>query len=132
MKRVRRLPRRGKKLASEEQALVAANACLDLKAEDIVILKVAPLTAYADFLVIASGRSTRQAQSIADKVQRAIYASGSRPVGVEGERDGNWILIDWGAVIVHVFYAPVREFYELEKLWGDAEIIPFPPPAAKK
>ncbi|HUT55560.1 MAG TPA: ribosome silencing factor [bacterium] len=132
MKRLRRSPRRGKKLASEEQALVAANACLDMKAEDIVVLRVAELTAYADFLVITSGRSTRQAQSIAERVQRAIAAAGSRPVGIEGEREGNWILVDWGAVIVHVFYAPVREFYDLEKLWGDAPRLTFPGPHARK
>jgi ribosome-associated protein len=132
MRKIRRAPRRGEKIVSEDKALLAANAAFDTKALDIVIFKVAKLTAYTDYLVIASARSTRQAQSVADNVRSAIAAAGSRPVGVEGEREGNWILIDWGDVIVHVFYAPVREFYELDKLWGDAERIPFPLPGERK
>jgi len=107
-------------------ARLAANAAFDMKAEDIVVLQVSELTAYTDFLVIASGRSTRQTQSIAENVQRAIAKAGSRPLGREGEREGNWILIDWGSVIIHVFSSPVREFYELEKLWGDAPRVSWP------
>ena len=116
-------PTRRKKippLESEPRARLAAQAARDMKAEDIVILKVAELVNYTDFFVIASGRSTKQAQAIAENVLKTIHQHHSRPLGVEGERDGNWILIDWGAVIVHIFHHPVRAFYEIEKLYGEA------------
>jgi len=123
MKGKRRARTSAGELTSVEMARLAANAAYDTKAEDIVVLKVEGIVDYTDYLVIASGRSTRQAQSIAENVRKAIAGCGGRIIGIEGEREGNWILIDWGSVIVHVFYAPVREFYELEKLWGDAKKI---------
>lgn len=104
-------------------ARIAARAAHDMKAIDIIVLKVAGVSDYADYLVIASGRSTRQAQSIAKNAQKALAKAKLKLLGVEGEREGNWILIDGGPVVVHVFYHPVREFYELERLWSDAEQI---------
>jgi ribosome-associated protein len=115
--------RRTTALESYELARVVAEAALAMKAENVVIIKVGELVNYTDYFVIASGRSTRQAQSIAENIDQAIRAHASRPLGVEGERDGNWILIDWGGVIAHVFYHPVREFYEIEKLWGGGEVV---------
>ena len=129
MKKSRRRPPKAQtRLTSEQMAIISAQAAQDLKAQEIVILEVGELLNYSDYFVIASARSTRQAQSIADNVQRTITASGERILGVEGQRDGNWILIDAGEVIVHVFYHPVREFYELEKLWGDAKRLSWPGP----
>jgi ribosome-associated protein len=117
-------PTRGKKpgppLGPRKRALVAAEAARDMKAEDIVILEVAELVNYTDYFVFASGRSTRQAQAIAENIIKTIHQHQSRPLGVEGEREGNWILIDWGAVVIHVFYHPVRAFYEIEKLYAEA------------
>lgn len=116
----------GKKLSAKQMALCLARAALDMNALEIAILKVSKLVYYADYLVIAGARSTKQAQSIAENVQRAVVGSGEKVFGVEGERDGNWILVDSGDVIVHVFYQPVREFYDLEKLWGDAQRLELP------
>lgn len=116
----------GKKLSAKQMALSLARAALDMNALEIAILKVSKLVYYTDYLVIAGARSTKQAQSIAENVQRAVASSGEKVIGVEGDRDGNWILVDSGDVIVHVFYQPVREFYDLEKLWGDAQRLELP------
>jgi ribosome-associated protein len=110
-------------ISSQDMARLVAEAALAMKALDVVIIKVGELVNYTDYFVIASGRSTRQAQGIADNIQKTIHEHHSRTIGVEGERDGNWILVDWGSVIAHVFYHPVREFYEIEKLWGAGGVV---------
>lgn len=119
----RRKPRRKSQPSAVETARLAAGAARDMKAAGVVIIEVSGLIDYADYFVIASGRSTRQSKSIAENVLRVVGAAGKKILGLEGERDGNWILIDWGDVVVHVFHQPVREFYELEHLWGDAPRI---------
>lgn len=124
--KTRRAPRPPKPPSAEKMALIAARAALAKNAADLAILEVTELVNYTDFMVIASGRSTRQVQAIAENVQRAIADSGLRVIGVEGEREGLWILIDWGAVIIHVFHEPVRGFYDLEKLFSEAPRIPTP------
>lgn len=121
IKKPRRTKRPVQKPSEDALARLLAEAALAEKAEAVVILDVAGILDYTDHFVIASGRSTRQAQAIAANIQRAALAAGSRVHGVEGEEDGNWILVDAGTVIAHVFYAPVRQFYDLEKLWGDAK-----------
>jgi ribosome-associated protein len=119
---VQKKPRRpAKKPSAAKLARVLAQAALAMKAQEVVILDVAGIIDYTDFFLIASGRSTRQAQAIAENVARAIHDAGVRVFGIEGEDEGNWILIDGGAVIAHVFYQPAREFYELDQLWGDAK-----------
>ena len=110
-------------LESYDLARIVAEAALAMKAEDVVIINVGEQVNYTDYFVIASGRSTRQAQAIAENIQKAIHQHHSRPIGVEGERDGNWVLIDWGGVIAHVFHHPVRKFYDIEHLWGEGERI---------
>ena len=95
----------------------------DRLAEDIVVINLSGKSTIADYMVIASGRSTRQSQSTAERITRALTEAGLKILGVEGERDGNWILIDAGSVVVHLFHQPVREFYEIEKLYGDAPCI---------
>ncbi len=117
---------KGKKPSPEQMARLAAGAARDSKAIDVVAIDVSGLLDYTDYLIISSGRSTRQTQAIADNVLRAIASTGKKAAGVEGEKQGNWILIDWGQVIIHVFHQPVREFYELEKLWGDAKRLALP------
>jgi len=123
---------RGKKSASskpsgKEMAMAAANAAVDSKALDVKVIELGEIVNYTEYFVIASGTSTRQAQAISDNVQHMIGSYNSRPLGVEGEREGNWILIDWGEVVIHVFYHPVREFYELEKLYPEADTIDIQP-----
>ena len=100
-----------------------AEAALDRKASDLVALDVSELTSYADTFIIATATSDRHARAIADGIREAESASGAKPLGVEGYDEARWVLIDLGDVIVHVFLAEVREEYDLERLWNDAQPI---------
>jgi len=106
---------------------VVAAALDDLKAVDITVLDVRHLTTVTDSMVVASGRSDRHVRAIAGAVVEQSKKAGFRPIGVEGERSGEWVLVDLGDIVVHVMLPRVREFYNLEKLWdmpvraGDAE-----------
>lgn len=106
------------------KALSCAKEADDRKALDIVLLDVSKITTLADYFLICSGRSSRQVQGIADGVQTRLRELGVRPLGVEGEREGHWILMDYGDVIVHIFYQPIRELYDLESLWSDGTVVP--------
>jgi len=112
-----------KKISSKDLAVKTARAAQDLKGYDIVMFDVSGLVDYADFMVITSGRSATQTRAIAEKIIQAGKEAGCRPLGIEGEREGNWILVDWGEVVVHVFYQPVREFYDLEAIWDQADMV---------
>ena len=101
-------------------------AILDRKASNVVVLDVADLTSYADVFIICSGRSNRQVSAIADYIKTDLKKHKIKPLSVEGTKDGQWVLMDYGHVIIHVFYEPVREFYDLEGLWDDAERIMTP------
>jgi ribosome silencing factor RsfS/YbeB/iojap len=96
---------------------VIETALDDIKAVNVRILDVRKLTDIADTLVIASGNSDRHVRSIADRVVEFAKKAGFRPMGVEGERDGEWVLVDLQDVIVHIMLPRVREFYRLESLW---------------
>ena len=89
----------------------------DLKAKDVVEIDVRGKTSVTDYLVIASGTSTRHVKSIADEVVRKVKTLDVLPLGVEGEREAEWVLVDLGDVVVHVMLPRVREFYALERLW---------------
>lgn len=89
----------------------------DLKAKDVVEIDVRGKTSVCDFLLIASGTSTRHVKSIADEVVRKVKELDVMPLGVEGEREAEWVLVDLGDVVVHVMLPRVREFYALERLW---------------
>lgn len=106
---------------------------LDKKATDALILQVAPLTSVADYLVIGSADSDRQASAIADHIDGILSRSGTRPLSIEGRRSSQWVLMDFGDVIVHIFRQDVREHYALERLWADAKRIAVPgePPVAQ-
>lgn len=97
-----------------------AEALADRKAEDIVILEVEALVSYTSYLVVASGRSDRQVQAVANHVERAARERGIRPLGTEGTSGGTWALLDFGDCVVHVFRYEERDLYDLEGLWGDA------------
>ncbi len=99
---------------------------LDKKATDALILQVAPLTSVADYLVISSADSDRQASAIADHIDGVLSHSGVKPIGVEGRWSSQWVLMDYGDVIVHIFRQDVREHYALERLWADAKRIAIP------
>jgi len=103
----------------------------DVKAEDPQVLDLRNLTSFTDYFVILSGRSDRQVQAIADRILENLSAQKEKPLGVEGYEGGHWILIDFGAIVVHVFYGETRDFYELERLWSDAPRIDVTAPVAE-
>ena len=98
-------------------------AVLGKKAESVVVLDVRGLTSIADAFIICSGRSNRQVSAVADHVERVLKQEGIRPLSVEGRKEGHWVLMDYGQVIIHVFYTETRTFYDLEGLWVDAKRI---------
>ena len=105
---------------SRPRAVLIAQAGLDKKAEDVLVLDVRGLTSYADYFVLMTAESDRQAGAIADSVDEKMKANGSTRVGAEGYETGRWILIDYGDVVAHVMSRDARGFYDLEGLWADA------------
>jgi ribosome-associated protein len=101
-------------------------AALGKKAANLVVLDVQNLTSIADVFIICSGKSNRQVNAIAEFIQTDLKRHRIKPLCVEGMQDGHWVLMDYGHVIIHVFYEPVREFYDLEGLWLDARRIETP------
>ncbi len=106
------------------KALEKARLCLEIirerKAIDPILMEVGRLTSFTDYFLVASGASSRQVQAISQHMARRMREEGFRPFGVEGEQEGHWVLMDYGDVVVHIFYQPVREFYDLEGLWTEA------------
>jgi ribosome-associated protein len=113
-----------------EKAVVTALE--DIKARDIIVLKVAHLSPLFERMIIASADSTRQVKALADNVQEKLRASGARVLSVEGEQTGEWVLVDLGAIIVHVMQPTIRAYYNLEELWDQPEVKPKRPRASKK
>ena len=99
------------------------NAVMGKKALDLVVLDVRELTSFSDIFIICSGRSNGQVSAIAEYVQVNLKKHDIKPLSVEGKKEGHWVLLDYGHVIIHVFYEPVRAFYDLEGLWIDAKRI---------
>ena len=95
----------------------------DAKTREISVLDMRKISDFTDYMVIATGTSNRHVQSTADKVVDALREHGVRAVGVEGGKIGDWVLIDFGAVVVHVMREEIRDFYNLEKLWSDARRV---------
>jgi ribosome-associated protein len=98
----------------------AVRAALDKKALDVVVLDLRHTPAFTDFFLLCSGQNVRQAHAIADAIEEALRAVKRRPAHIEGYKRGDWILMDFFTFIVHVFTPQTREFYSLERLWGDA------------
>jgi ribosome-associated protein len=98
------------------------------KAEDVEVLDVRRLAGYTDYLVICSGQSDRQVRAIAEHIVEDMKKERILPYGQEGTREGEWVLLDYNDVVVHVFHEPVRAFYDLEGLWRDAPRVPQPAP----
>jgi len=96
----------------------------DGKAQDIRVLDVRGMTSITDYMVVATGRSARQVKALKDHVLEAARGKNVRPLGVEGENAGEWVLIDFGDVIVHTMRAETRDFYQLEKLWDQSAAEP--------
>lgn len=100
---------------------IVVDALDELKARDVKILDVSKISSFTDVMIIASGTSTRQVKALADKVIEKCRKMGARPLGVEGEREAEWILVDLGDVVVHIMSPQMRDFYNLEKLWLSEE-----------
>jgi ribosome-associated protein len=111
----------------KDVAMVAAEAASDKKAEDIVVLAVGDLLVVTEFFVLATGRTDRQVKTIAEEIEdRVKQDTGIDAIGREGVEEGRWLLLDFGGVVVHVFQPDEREFYRLEKLWGEAPRVALP------
>jgi len=107
----------------KETALAAAGILDDRKAIDIAVLEVTDLTTLADYFIIATGTSTTHVGALADELEFSMKGKGITPHHVEGHRAGGWVLLDYRDVIIHVFTKEAREFYSLERLWGDAVVV---------
>ena len=125
MKTPSRRPRKRTKTASplSIELTLAITAALEKKAMDIVVLDLRKASAFTDFFVICTGGNARQVQAIAEAVQGSLARQGTKPALVEGLGRSEWILIDYFDFIVHIFSPATREFYGLERLWGDAERV---------
>ena len=110
---------------SKDKSLLCAHLALDKKALDLVILDVQEYSTFTSYFIICSGTADRHVQAIASNIEIACKQKGLQPLGIEGFREGKWILLDYDDVVVHVFHEPVRAFYDLERLWVEApRIIP--------
>ncbi|MEJ2514176.1 MAG: ribosome silencing factor [Gammaproteobacteria bacterium] len=105
-------------MSEETLQTTVTHALEDMKARDIVVLDVSQVTSITDTMVIASGTSDRHVRSVAEAVVEKCKAQGHPPLGVEGLKDGDWVLVDLQDVVVHVMLPKVRDFYNLEKLWS--------------
>ena len=105
-------------------ALTAAN---EKKAIDIVVLDLREIASFTDFFVITSGANERQVQAISDEVSETLKKSGSGPARIEGYKTAEWVLLDYGDFVVHVFNETARKFYDLERLWRESKRIELPP-----
>jgi ribosome-associated protein len=103
-----------------ELATICGQAAMDAKAEDLVILDVRGLASFTDYFVIMSGRSNRHVQGLAETLEAAMRSKRISSAKAEGIKDGMWVLLDFGDVVVHIFYHEQRSFYDLEGLWHDA------------
>lgn len=106
-------------MQTEQLKQLVVNALEDLKGVDIKVFDVSDKTSVTDIIVIAGGASDRQVRALAQHVVEKAKEQGVRPLGTEGEREGEWVLVDLGDVVVHVMLPRVRDFYNLEKLWGE-------------
>jgi ribosome-associated protein len=126
-----RRPRKPSSPRLPAELKLAIAAAFDKKALDVVVLDLRKASAFTDFFVICTGTNVRQVQAIADGVEDALRHNGLKPALTEGYERGHWVLIDYFDFIVHVFVPATRDFYSLERLWGDAKRIEIQPPSHK-
>jgi ribosome-associated protein len=110
-------------LTSHQLALACSSAAQEKKAQDIVIMDLQGITLIADYFVICTGANPIQIKAICDNINDKLKKQGVSPLRIEGFNDARWILMDYGTVIVHIFMEEERDYYNLEKLWGDAKIV---------
>lgn len=110
-------------LQSAAPAQRAAHLCVELKAQDVLLLNLTPVSDMTDFFVIGSGTSDTHVRSVAERVMEELRKEGLRPAHVEGLQQGRWVLLDYVDFVVHLFHPTLRQFYQLERLWADAEPV---------
>jgi ribosome-associated protein len=114
----------GGHMDSRELTKIAYNALDDKKAFNTRIIDISEISVIADYFVIASANNTRQVQALADNVQEWLYKQGGvSPIGNEGYKNAEWILLDYGDIIIHIFNEETRGFYELERIWKDGKVV---------
>jgi len=116
------------RLGGWDRTLECVRAALDHKAYDLVVLETGRISSIADYFVICSGRSDTQVQAIADAIDGALRDRGERALSIEGMQHGQWVLMDYGDIVIYIFYVPVRDFYDLERLWVRAPRVELPEP----
>ncbi len=110
-------------LEAKEMIAVAVKALDDKKGKDLKVLYTADQTTLADYFVICTGTSNTQVRALSEAVEEALSKAGEEPHHIEGHRGGQWTLLDYSAVVIHVFTEEGREFYDLERLWSDARPV---------
>ena len=110
-------------MTTKEVLKIAVDALNNKKALDLQIIKIAELSVIAEYFVICTGSSTTQIKALADEVEFKLRETDNPPLRLEGYQSGNWIVVDFGCIIVHVFHPEMREFYNLERLWADGEKV---------
>ncbi|OGP66182.1 MAG: ribosome silencing factor [Deltaproteobacteria bacterium RBG_13_47_9] len=108
---------------SVTKSLLCLKAAIERKAQNPVLLEVKGMASFTDYFLLCSGKSDRQVQAIAHGIEETLKNKGIRPLGQEGVREGKWVLMDYGDVVVHIFLEPIRSFYDLEGLWIEAPRI---------
>lgn len=102
---------------------IAHKAADDKKAMGITVLDISHISIICDYFLICTGRSSTQVQAVAENIEEQLKEAGVKPLRIEGFREGSWILLDYGDVVIHVFQEMERDFYNLERLWGDAQVV---------
>ena len=118
-------------LSEKEMIAIIVKALDGKKGKDLKVLRTADQTTLADYFIICSGSSNTQVRALADAVEEAMSKAGEEPHHIEGHRDGTWVLMDYSAVVVHIFTEEAREFYDLERLWKDAKDVDISPLLAR-
>ena len=114
------MPKKLDKRSLDKHVKISINASREKKAEDIVVMDLRDISSFTDFFVVMQGNSKRQNIAICESIERQLKGERIKPLSVEGRKNAEWILMDYGHFIVHIFSKEAREFYFLEKLWGDA------------
>jgi ribosome-associated protein len=113
-------------LEPEEAVMLAAHAAGEKKADDLVILDLREVASFTEFFLICNGSNAKQVQAISYSIEETLRKSGKRPMHIEGYTSAEWILLDYGDFLVHIFSASARRFYDLERLWRDAKRVEIP------
>jgi ribosome-associated protein len=110
--------------APEQLWMAAVEAAESKQAKDIKVLDLREITSFADFFVLATGLNARQIQTIADEIELQLQKFGEHPSSVEGYQNAEWVLIDYGDFLIHIFSEKARQYYDLERLWRDSRTVP--------